>query len=88
MKPRSEPVAIGAGVIAVIQALLLMLVALDIWSLSDVQTAAVMAFVTAVVALVGAVYVRRQVTPNAQAEAAVEAARTETEDDGPKHLAE
>lgn len=85
MNPRSEPVAISAGIIAFVQAVLIAVTALGLWSLSDIQQAALMGVVTTGVALGGAIVVRRQVTPNAAVEQAVEAARG---DEPPKHLAE
>lgn len=61
--PSTEPVALGAAVVTLVQAALGALVALNVIDLTTEQTAAVMAAVTALVVVVGGVLVRARTTP-------------------------
>lgn len=59
----TEPVAIGAAVVIVANAIIVMLTALNVWSLSDTQQASVMGVITAAVVLATSIWARSKVTP-------------------------
>ena len=79
MKLKHEPVLAAAGVVALVEALIVMAVLLGWLDLSTEQTAAVMTFVAALIAvcapLAGAFVARRKVFPLAKLE------RDEAEDE-------
>lgn len=58
----TEPVAVGAAVVTLVQAVLVLVVAFGV-DLTPEQTAAIMAVVTSLVTLAAAIVVRRKVSP-------------------------
>lgn len=71
---KSEPVVVGATLIAFVQALLVVVVTFGV-DITAEQTAALMGLVTSAVAIGQAMLTRSQVTPMFRADARVEAAK-------------
>ena len=59
----NEPVAVGAAIVALVQAVMVVATVFGWVDLSPDQQAAVMGAVTAALSLIGGVLVRRKVTP-------------------------